>query len=149
MVELSNELSNELCQCKLNGFTFLFVFSLEEISTPLQTFPWIQKRHFSNTWWLLFMKCQRFLWNTLKFFPASLFFKLSIRNIAELSIPSSQIQLSDSVENSSIRNKCFPSSLDIQQIPKIKWAIMCPTFSRYFLIALAIKDWYTWKFLPG
>lgn len=41
-------------------------------------------------------------------FPTSLFFKLSTRNIAELLILSSQIHLSDSVENGIVRNKYFP-----------------------------------------
>jgi len=56
----------------------------------------------------------RFPVKHIEIFPTSLFFKLDTRNIAELLILSSQIHLSDSMENGSIRNKCLLSSLDRQ-----------------------------------
>lgn len=65
-------------------------------------------------------------------FPNISFSKISTRNIAELLVLASQIHLSDSVGNGSIRNKCFPSSLDTEQIAKIKRAITCPSVPRYF-----------------
>lgn len=125
----------------------LYYFPLEEISSYLQTFSWIQKRHFQR-------HCCYCLWNvkvsckTLRHF-SNIFFKLSTRNTAEVLVLLSQIHLSDSMENGSIRNKRSPSSLDIQQTPKIKWAIMCPSVPRDFWVDLAIKHWYIWKFLPG
>lgn len=98
--------------------------------------------------------CCYCLWNvkvsckTLPHF-SNIFFKLSTRNTAELLVLLSQIQLSDSMENGSISNKCFPTSLDTQQIPKTKWFIMCPSVPSDFLVALAIKHCYIGKFLPG
>lgn len=84
----------------------LYFFPLEEISTHLQTFSRIQKRHLQRH------RCYYCLWNVkvsceaLQHF-SNIFFKLSARNTAELLVLLSQIQLSDSMENGSIRNKCF------------------------------------------
>lgn len=127
----------------------LYFFPLEEIFTHLQTSSRIQKRHsqrhcYCYCLWNVKVSCK-----ALQDF-SNIFFKLSTRNTAELLVLLSQSQISDSMENGSMRNKCIPSSLDIQQTPEIKWSIMCTSvLSDFFFSSLGNQNWYIWKFLPG
>lgn len=105
--------------------------SLEKNFNPSSNLPMNSEETFFK-YMVIVYEMSKFPMKHFEIFPNISFSKISARNIAELLVLSSQIHLSDTVGNGSVRNKCFPSSLDTEQIPKIKRAITCPSVPRYF-----------------